>query len=247
MTGKVKSTGRVSVLLCSRKNGRKKQIENNKRSSLFQWMYFLFIALFKSHCHFTAEEASEESTHWYSFSFRSHWCLNCFCILPLPSCRGHNTYPPHLFEWGLIWFPSLTWTTSLPFRPHQWEPVHRLSCQTAKAGSRSSSGPLDLTHQPPVSPLQLTTHLRNHHPESKEARPHFLDGPLPESNWRLKCAREKDDLRLHFLITFTGPQSHPRNHGDTDKVTHDYSSAALPDWTAPESFAKRIHQRSLCP
>lgn len=108
----------------------------------------------------------------------------------------------------------------------------------------------NLTHRPPVSLLRLTAHLRNHHLKSKEAWPHFLDGPLPESNWWLKCAREKRHqhlVRLHFLITFTGPQSHPRNHGDTDKVTHDYSSAVLPDWTAPKSLAKRIHQRSLCP
>lgn len=52
---------------------------------------------------------------------------------------------------------------------------------------------------------------------------------------------------LYSLITFTGPQSHLRNHGDTDKVTHDYSSPVPPDWTAPESLAKRIHQHSLCP
>lgn len=41
------------------------------------------------------------------------------------------------------------------------------------------------------------------------------------------CAGRRLEQRLaHFysLITFTGPQSHLRNHGDADKVTHDYSS-----------------------
>lgn len=61
--------------------------------------------------------------------------------------------------------------------------------------------------------------------------------------------KEKEQRLAHFysLITFTGPQSHLRNHGDAHKVTRDYSSMAQPDWTAPESLAKRIHQRSLCP
>lgn len=58
-----------------------------------------------------------------------------------------------------------------------------------------------------------------------------------EAEWRL--------AHFYSLITFTGPQSHLRNHGDADKVTHDYSSMALPDWTAPESNVKRIHQHSL--
>lgn len=58
---------------------------------------------------------------------------------------------------------------------------------------------------------------------------------------------EKPLAHFYSLITFTGPQSHLCNHGDADKVTHDYSSMALPDWTAPESLEQRIHQRSLCP
>lgn len=52
---------------------------------------------------------------------------------------------------------------------------------------------------------------------------------------------------FYSLITFTGPHSHLRNHGDADKVTHDYSSMALPDWTAPESHVKRIHQQACVP
>lgn len=87
--------------------------------------------------------------------------------------------------------------------------------------------------------------------EAREARKHMA--------WMLPCRAligdqdvrgKKTERRLahfHSLITFTGPQSHLRNHGDADKVTHDYSSMAPPDWTAPESLAKRIHQRSLCP
>lgn len=67
-------------------------------------------------------------------------------------------------------------------------------------------------------------------------------------DWNVRGKKTKPHLAgLYSLITFTGPQSHLRNHGDTDKVTHDYSSAVLPDWTAPKSLAKRIHQRSLCP
>lgn len=34
---------------------------------------------------------------------------------------------------------------------------------------------------------------------------------------------------FYSLITFIGPQSHLRNHGDADKVTHDYSSMVEPD------------------
>lgn len=76
--------------------------------------------------------------------------------------------------------------------------------------------------------------------------------------WLLPCwaligdqdvrGKETERRLAHFysLIAFTGPQSHLRNHGDADKVTHDYSSMAPPDWTAPKSPAKRIHQRSLC-
>lgn len=98
-------------------------------------------------------------------------------------------------------------------------------------------------HSPHSKPVLLIL-------EAREAQTHGLDAPLLCSNWRSRCAREETERRLaHFysLITFTGPQSHLRNHGDADKVTHDYSSMALPDWTAPESLAKRIHQRSLCP
>lgn len=53
--------------------------------------------------------------------------------------------------------------------------------------------------------------------------------------------KETEKPVAHFcsFITFTGPQSHLRNHGDADKVTHDYSSVAPPDWTAPESFKKK--------
>lgn len=53
--------------------------------------------------------------------------------------------------------------------------------------------------------------------------------------------KETEKPVAHFcsFITFTGPQSHLSNHGDADKVTHDYSSVVLPDWTAPESFEKR--------
>lgn len=44
--------------------------------------------------------------------------------------------------------------------------------------------------------------------------------------------RKKTPRRLaNFcsLVTFAGPQSHLRNHGDADKVTHDYSSMVEPD------------------
>lgn len=47
---------------------------------------------------------------------------------------------------------------------------------------------------------------------------------------------ERRSAHFHSLITFTGPQSHLRNHGDADKVTHDYSSMAPPDWTAPRAL-----------
>lgn len=84
-------------------------------------------------------------------------------------------------------------------------------------------------------------------------------GEAQHMTWMLPCwaligdqdvRRKETERRLaHFysLITFTGPQSHLRNHGNADKVTHDYSSMELPDWTAPGSLAKCIHQRSLCP
>lgn len=54
------------------------------------------------------------------------------------------------------------------------------------------------------------------------------------------CREETEWWLAHFysLITFTGPQSHLCIHGDADKVTHDYSSMVLPDWTAPESPCK---------
>lgn len=86
--------------------------------------------------------------------------------------------------------------------------------------------------------------------KASEAQTHGLDAPPLSSNWRSRCAREEDEVSFaHFysLITFTGPQSHLCNHGDADKVTHDYSSMVPPDWTAPKSLARRIHQRSLCP
>lgn len=59
--------------------------------------------------------------------------------------------------------------------------------------------------------------------------------------------KETEKPVAHFcsFITFTGPQSHLRNHGDADKVTHDYSSVAPPDWTAPESFKKKKKKQSV--
>lgn len=34
---------------------------------------------------------------------------------------------------------------------------------------------------------------------------------------------------FYSLVTFIGPQSHLRIHGDADKVTHNYSSMVAPD------------------
>lgn len=97
---------------------------------------------------------------------------------------------------------------------------------------------------------------------SPHSKPSLLSSRLERSKhtaWMLPCwaligdqdvcGKEAEHRLAHFysLITFTGPQSHLCNHGDADKVTHDYSSMALPDWTAPESHVKRIHQHSLCP
>lgn len=110
--------------------------------------------------------------------------------------------------------------------------------------------------------------IPNHHLHHIPCSVHPTQNPVSLSSgpegpkhmaWMLPCwavigdqdvRGKKMERRLaHFysLITFTGPQSHLRNHGDADKVTHDYSSMAVPDWTAPESLAKHIHQLSLCP
>ena len=70
------------------------------------------------------------------------------------------------------------------------------------------------------------------------------------SNWWSRCTWEGDGAAFRpFLFPhhIHRAQSHLCNHGDADKVTHDYSSVVPSDWTAPESLAKRIHQRSLCP
>lgn len=43
---------------------------------------------------------------------------------------------------------------------------------------------------------------------------------------------------FYSLITFIGPRSHLRNHGDADKVTHDYSSMVEPDCANPRLLPK---------
>lgn len=81
--------------------------------------------------------------------------------------------------------------------------------------------------------------------------------------WKLPCwalivdldVRRKRTMNhlanFYSLITFIGPQSHLRNHGDADKVTHDYSSMAEADWANPRLLPKEpcrsVFINSLCP
>lgn len=56
---------------------------------------------------------------------------------------------------------------------------------------------------------------------------------------------------FYSLVTFIGPQSHLRIHGDADKVTHNYSSMVAPDWANPRLHPKQpcrsVLINSLCP
>lgn len=55
---------------------------------------------------------------------------------------------------------------------------------------------------------------------------------------------EQHLAHFHSLIRFTGQQSHLRNHGDADKVTHDYSSVVPPDWSDTPTPTS-THSKSL--
>lgn len=83
-------------------------------------------------------------------------------------------------------------------------------------------------------------------------RPIHTAGKLPcwalivdlNVNWKMG---EQHLAHFHSLIRFTGQQSHLRNHGDADKVTHDYSSVVPPDWSDTPPPPLHTHWSSQCP
>lgn len=154
----------------------------------------------------------------------------------MPSRSGHNTSCPYFSNGGLIYSYSFTFnsvTLQLAVLP---DDQGRLAILT--------SSQLDT----PAISLPSSANLRNHQLRFKDHISWLVTCQILIGDWNVRGKKTNhDSAGLHLLITFTEPVSHPRNHSDTDKVTHDYSSAVLPDWTAPKSLAERIHQHSLCP